>query len=267
MRYLLLSLCVPLMAQTPDFGRTAQAGAQYDLTAAARTMPIKAGLSSATPSTCTASKELYIKTDAPAGQQLYLCSSAGNGFVLVGDGAGAGAYTLPTATGSVLGGIKIGSGLSIDGGGVVTASGGGSGLGYALTLSGASTQTCGNSLFFGLTPISGIGSSASENDGWKVLVPKSGTITTVTFNLYQSVSVTAPTATGTAAIVLGSSPGTTTVLASTLTWPTQFGNLHTSYTGLSIPVTAGQLIGGKVIASTCTSGSYTSYISMTVYIE
>ena len=33
-------------------------------------------------------------------------------------------YTLPTASGSVLGGIKIGSGLSIDGSGVVTASGG-----------------------------------------------------------------------------------------------------------------------------------------------
>ena len=37
--------------------------------------------------------------------------------------ANTGSYTLPTATGSVLGGIKIGSGLSIDGNGVVTASG------------------------------------------------------------------------------------------------------------------------------------------------
>lgn len=36
-----------------------------------------------------------------------------------------GSYTLPTATGSVLGGIKIGSGLSIDGNGVVSATGGG----------------------------------------------------------------------------------------------------------------------------------------------
>ena len=39
--------------------------------------------------------------------------------------AGGSSYTLPTATASVLGGIKIGSGLSIDGAGVVTASGGG----------------------------------------------------------------------------------------------------------------------------------------------
>jgi hypothetical protein len=36
-----------------------------------------------------------------------------------------GSYTLPTASASVLGGIKIGSGLSIDGSGVVSASGGG----------------------------------------------------------------------------------------------------------------------------------------------
>jgi plastocyanin len=35
-----------------------------------------------------------------------------------------GTYTLPTATGSVLGGIKIGTGLSIDGNGVVSAAGG-----------------------------------------------------------------------------------------------------------------------------------------------
>ena len=34
-------------------------------------------------------------------------------------------YTLPIASATVLGGIKIGSGLSIDGSGVVTATGGG----------------------------------------------------------------------------------------------------------------------------------------------
>lgn len=42
-------------------------------------------------------------------------------------------YSLPTASGSTLGGIKIGSGLSIDGSGVVTASGGGGG-GSSLTV-------------------------------------------------------------------------------------------------------------------------------------
>jgi hypothetical protein len=35
------------------------------------------------------------------------------------------AYTLPTASGSVLGGIKVGSGLAIDGSGVLSATGGG----------------------------------------------------------------------------------------------------------------------------------------------
>lgn len=44
-------------------------------------------------------------------------------------------YTLTTATSNTLGGIKIGSGLSIDGNGVVTASGGGSGLSARITAS------------------------------------------------------------------------------------------------------------------------------------
>ncbi len=45
----------------------------------------------------------------------------------VGSDTAGGGYTLPTASAGILGGIKIGSGLSIDGSGVVTASGGGSG--------------------------------------------------------------------------------------------------------------------------------------------
>jgi hypothetical protein len=44
-------------------------------------------------------------------------------FNLAGGGGGGGSYTLPIASGGTLGGIKIGSGLSIDGSGVVTASG------------------------------------------------------------------------------------------------------------------------------------------------
>ena len=45
----------------------------------------------------------------------------------VGSDTAGGGYTLPTASAGTLGGIKIGSGLSIDGNGVVTASGGGGG--------------------------------------------------------------------------------------------------------------------------------------------
>lgn len=41
-----------------------------------------------------------------------------------GDGRWAVPYTLPTASGSILGGIKVGSGLSIDGSGVLSATGG-----------------------------------------------------------------------------------------------------------------------------------------------
>ena len=52
-------------------------------------------------------------------------------------GPGAGSYSLPTASGSTLGGIKIGSGLSIDGSGVVTASGGGGNYTLPAATSGA----------------------------------------------------------------------------------------------------------------------------------
>ena len=51
---------------------------------------------------------------------------------------GGSSYTLPTASGSTLGGIKIGTGLSIDGSGVVSATGGGS-----YTLPTASTSVLG----------------------------------------------------------------------------------------------------------------------------
>jgi hypothetical protein len=55
----------------------------------------------------------------------------GSGLTIDGNGVvtAAGTYTLPIATASALGGIKIGSGLSIDAQGVVTASGGGGGAG------------------------------------------------------------------------------------------------------------------------------------------
>ncbi len=83
-------------------------------------LPIHAGLSTATPATCSASKELYIKTDATAGQQLYLCNTTGNGFVLLGDGTSGGAtHTMlssthtDTSTGTVArGDLIVGQGAS-----------------------------------------------------------------------------------------------------------------------------------------------------------
>lgn len=57
-----------------------------------------------------------------AGQVTGLATVATSGAYADLSGAPA-AYSLPTATASVLGGVKIGSGLSIDGSGVVTAAG------------------------------------------------------------------------------------------------------------------------------------------------
>lgn len=52
----------------------------------------------------------------------------GGNWVRLGNHSDITTYTLPTASSSTLGGIKIGSGLSIDGSGVVTASGGSGGI-------------------------------------------------------------------------------------------------------------------------------------------
>ena len=43
------------------------------------------------PGTCTANKEIFVDTDVtPAGQQVYLCNSAGTGWNLIGDGGAGG---------------------------------------------------------------------------------------------------------------------------------------------------------------------------------
>ena len=57
-------------------------------------------------------------------------------------------YTLPTASSSVLGGIKIGTGLSIDGAGIVTAAGGsGASTSITITMDG-SAFTVGNLVYY-----------------------------------------------------------------------------------------------------------------------
>lgn len=72
----------------------------------------------------------------------------------VTDGTNPAGYSLPTATASVLGGIKIGSGLSIDGSGVVTAAG-------TYTLPNATTSTLGGVIVgTGLSVSSGTVSAA-----------------------------------------------------------------------------------------------------------
>ncbi len=65
---------------------TFTAGTQ-DFSGAAATLPVRAILSANTPAACVASKELLIKTDAPAGQQLFICNSTANGWILIGGSA------------------------------------------------------------------------------------------------------------------------------------------------------------------------------------
>jgi hypothetical protein len=62
-------------------------------------------------------------TNSGTSSSASLSLSIGSGLSVSGGALVATAYTLPTATASVLGGIKIGSGLTIDGSGVVTAAG------------------------------------------------------------------------------------------------------------------------------------------------
>ena len=54
----------------------------------------------------------------------------GSGLTMDGEILNADGYTLPTASDEIKGGVKVGSGLSIDENGVLSASGGGSGIDY-----------------------------------------------------------------------------------------------------------------------------------------
>jgi trimeric autotransporter adhesin len=76
-------------------------GGTQDFSAAAATLPVRALPSAQTPATCVASKELLIKTDAPAGQQLFLCDAGGTTWNLVGDGASGGVTSFNGRNGTV----------------------------------------------------------------------------------------------------------------------------------------------------------------------
>ncbi len=75
---------------------TYSGGGLQDLSANRLALPAATTL----PASCTANKEIYVDTDAaPAGQQVYLCNSTGNGWNLVGDGTGGGSsHALLSAT-------------------------------------------------------------------------------------------------------------------------------------------------------------------------
>lgn len=73
--------------------------ATNDFSSAAHTSPMRVVTLATTPSTCTANKELIVISDAPAGQQMFLCNSGGNGWNLIGGDAGA---AVPVAANSML---------------------------------------------------------------------------------------------------------------------------------------------------------------------
>lgn len=66
-------ICQPLVAQVQHGGLTAQSGVTVNNALAGHTMPAAAGTS--LPGTCSVG-EIYFKTDAAAGQNLYLCTAA-----------------------------------------------------------------------------------------------------------------------------------------------------------------------------------------------
>jgi hypothetical protein len=99
-----------------------QAFGQADFTGAISTAPVKAVLAANAPTSCLASKELLIETDAPPGQQLFICNAAGNGYVLVGDGSAAGVSSVAAGDSSVaVGGTAAAPTVAVANGGITSA--------------------------------------------------------------------------------------------------------------------------------------------------
>lgn len=85
------------------------------------TTPVHAVLSANTPTSCTASKELLIKTDATPGQQLFICNATGSGYVLVGDGTSTGVTSVGAGDGSVaIGGTAAAPTVAVAAGGITS---------------------------------------------------------------------------------------------------------------------------------------------------
>lgn len=94
--------------------------------------------------TIPSNKSIVVGTNSGSvGQYLGVTANGLSWSTPAGSVGSGGSYTLPIATASTLGGIKIGTGLSIDAGGVVTATGSGSG-GIADILADTTPQLGGN---------------------------------------------------------------------------------------------------------------------------
>lgn len=153
-----------------------------DFSNANSTAPVKSVLSVNTPTTCMASKELLIKTDAPAGQQLFICNANGNDWILLGDGSAASGIVSGNTTGPLESITQLGSGA-----GVTVSSFSGTGLnaastnGTALSASSANQiaiQATGNSIGVQASSRAGIGlwaaAQATDSSGTSLLLTNSG---------------------------------------------------------------------------------------------
>ena len=94
----------------------------FDSSNAVSTLPVKSVLSINTPATCTQSRELLVKMDATPGQQLFICNSTGDGWLLVGDGTSAGVSSVTAGDSSIsVGGAAFAPTISVADGGITAA--------------------------------------------------------------------------------------------------------------------------------------------------
>jgi hypothetical protein len=92
-----------------------------DFSGASSTSPVKVVTIATTPSTCVANKDLILKSDAPTGQQLFVCNGSGNGFNLLGGSTNGTVTNIATGAGLTGGPISSTGTISIATGGVSNA--------------------------------------------------------------------------------------------------------------------------------------------------
>lgn len=110
---LFLACLLPLEAQSPSYGMVARPGAIIDYRNAATVLPDRHLASD--PATCVLG-ERYFNTSTAKTRRCIATD--------IWSDDGGGTYSLPAATASILGGVKVGTNLAIDGNGVLSATGG-----------------------------------------------------------------------------------------------------------------------------------------------
>ena len=78
-------------------------GGTQDFSTAGATIPVRSFAFASFPASCVANKEMIVRTDpSTPGQSLYVCNVGGNGWNLVGDGTGAGSFSVTPADGTIV---------------------------------------------------------------------------------------------------------------------------------------------------------------------